>query len=636
MTSVTVKFPDGKKGKYNKGITPLEIAQSIGQRLVSDSLAAEVNGKIVDLNFKIETDCDFRIFTFKDQKGKEALWHSSSHIMADAVKQLYPEAKVAIGPSIEEGFYYDFDVSKPFQPEDFPKIEKKMNEIAEKKLKFERSEMKREDAISFFKKQKEDYKVELIQDLPDKKVTIYKHGDFVDLCAGPHLLDTSKLRAFKLLKTGGAYWRGSEKNKMLQRIYGIAFPDKKMLNEYEEFQKEVKKRNHLKLGRELDLFSLHDEAPGVVFIHGNGMTVWNEMQNYWNTEHEDDGYFFVNTPIVLNESLWRQSGHWDHYKENMYFTKIDEGDYAIKPMNCPGGILIYKNKRYSYRDLPIRMAEMGIVHRHEKSGVLNGLFRVRKFSLDDAHIFCTEEQMQDEIIGVLNLVKRIYKTFGFDNVEIELSTRPEKFMGEIKNWDFAEETLKKALAKTKTEYKISEGDGAFYGPKIDFHIRDSLKRNWQCGTIQLDFSMPEKFDLSYIGKDDKEHRPVMIHRAIFGSMERFFGILIEHYAGNFPAWLSPMQVKIIAISDKHVGFANEIADKLRAGRVRVEVDDKNDTVSYKVRDAELRKIPYTLTVGDNEVASKKVAVRKHDGTLKKDVSVDDFVKELCKEIKERK
>ena len=392
----------------------------------------------------------------------------------------------------------------------------------------------------------------------------------------------------------------------------------------------------MRIGKELDLFSLHDEAPGVVFIHGNGMTIWNEMQNYWNMEHEDDGYFFVNTPIILNEELWRRSGHWDHYKENMYFTKIDEGDYAIKPMNCPGGILIYKNKKHSYRDLPLRMAEMGIVHRHEKSGVLNGLFRVRKFSMDDAHVFCTEEQMQDELIRVLNLVNRIYKTFGFDNVEIELSTRPDDFMGEIKKWDFAEETLKKALEKTKTEYKINEGDGAFYGPKIDFHIRDSLKRSWQCGTIQLDFSMPEKFDLSYIGNDDKEHRPVMIHRAIFGSMERFFGILIEHYAGNFPTWLSPMQVKIIAISDKHAEFANEIAKKLKKQRVRVEVDDKNETVSYKVRDAELRKIPYTLTVGDKEIESKKVAVRKHDGTLKKDVAIDDFVQEICKEIKERK
>lgn len=636
MESVAVTFPDGSKEKFKKGVTPKEIAEKLGKKLAADSLAAVVNGKKVDLSHKIQEDCEFKILTFNDAEGKDSFWHSSSHILADAVKQIFPKAKLAIGPAIEEGFYYDFDVDRPFNPEDLEKIEKKTQEIAAKNCKFERKELSTKEALEFFKKKNENYKIELINDLGEEKVSTYTHCDFTDLCAGPHIPDTSKIKYIKLIKTAGAYWRGSEKNKMLQRIYGISFPEKKMLEEYLKYLEEVKKRNHIKIGRELELFSFHDEAPGVPFMHGNGMVIYNEMLNFCVREQVKNGYVFVNTPVVLNKSLWVQSGHWDHYKDHMYFTKVDEDECALKPMNCPGGIIIYKTKRHSYRDLPLRLAEMGIVHRHEKSGVLNGLFRVRKFLMDDAHIFCAPEQMEAEIEGVLILVKKFYNTFGFENYEIELSTRPENFMGKIEDWNFAEETLKKALEKSGTKYKINEGDGAFYGPKIDFHIKDSLRRSWQCGTVQLDFSMPERFDLNYIGADDKEHRPVMIHRAILGSVERFMGILIEHYAGNFPVWLSPVQVKIIAVSDKHIGFAKTLQKQLIGKEIRSELDDRSETVSYKVRDAELRKIPYTLTIGDKEIESGKVAVRLRDGSLKKDVPIEDFMKRISEEIALRK
>ncbi len=570
---------------------------------------------------------------WKKEEDRKRFWHSSSHILAAAVKELYPKAKFAIGPAIEEGFYYDFDVEKPFKPEDLENIEKKIKEIIKKNDKFEKEEVDKKKALEMFKDQP--YKVELIKELTDKKVGVYTTGNFTDLCKGPHVESAGRIGAVKLLKVSGAYWRGSEKNKMLQRIYGISFPDKKQLRQWLFAREEAEKRNHVKIGKELDLFSMHPEAPGSVFIHPNGMVIWNILTEFWMDAHGKAGYVEINTPLILKRTLWEQSGHWDHYKENMYFTKIDNEDFAVKPMNCPGGILVYKTKRHSYRELPLRMAELGVVHRHELSGVLNGLFRVRKFTQDDAHIYCTEEQIEDEIVGVINLVDRVYKTFGF-SYTVELSTRPADAMGSKQLWDKAEAALQNAMKKKKMDFKINEGDGAFYGPKIDFHIKDSLGRTWQCATIQLDFSMPEKFDLTYIDKDDKAKRPVMIHRVIYGSMERFFGILIEHYGGAFPLWLNPTQVSLIAIADRHVKYAEKIGQELEKAKIRVVLDSRQQSVSSKVRDAQLKKIPYILVIGDREEKEKTATVRLRSGKVIGALKIDKFIERLQKEIEEKK
>jgi threonyl-tRNA synthetase len=567
------------------------------------------------------------------KEDRERFWHSCSHIMAEAVQKLYPEAKFSIGPAIEEGFYYDFDVEKPFTPGDLKKIEKEMERLAGKNEKFERREISIGEARKLFRGQ--EYKLELIEELHkagQKKASIYSSGSFTDLCRGPHLENSGAIKAIRLLKVSGAYWRGNEKNKMLQRIYGIAFPEKRMLDEWAKQREEAEKRNHIKLGKELGLFSMHDESPGSVFFHGRGMVIWNELVQLWRKEHLKRGYEELRTPVILKKELWERSGHWDHYKENMYFTKVDDEDYAIKPMNCPGGIIIFQAKRHSYRDLPIRAGEMGTVHRHELSGVLNGLFRVRKFTQDDAHIFCTEEQITDEIIGIIDLVDHFYtKIFGF-RYHIELSTRPENAMGEKKSWDLAEKALKKALEKKKIAFKLNEGEGAFYGPKIDFHIKDSLGRTWQCATIQLDFAMPEKFNLHYIGKDDKPHRPVMIHRVIYGSMERFIGILIEHYGGAFPLWLSPVQVALIPIADRHVKHAAKIMGEMLGMGIRAELDSRNETVSCKVREWQKQKANYVLVMGDKEVKNGTVTVRSRAGKVLGEKKAGKFMGELLKEI----
>ncbi|HHU77473.1 MAG TPA: threonine--tRNA ligase, partial [Clostridiales bacterium] len=545
-----IRLKDNTVKEYPAGMSVLDIAKDISQGLARAAMAAEVNGTTADLRKEIVEDSDLNILTFEDLEGRKAFWHTSSHIMAQAVKRLFPEAKLAIGPAIDNGFYYDFDVERPFSTEDLEAIEKEMVKIVKENLELNRFELPREEAIRYLEEQGESYKVELVNDLPeDSVISFYRQGDFTDLCAGPHVLSTGAVKAVKLLNVAGAYWRGSEENKMLQRIYGVSFPKKSQLEEFLQRLEEAKKRDHRKLGKELDLFSIQEEGPGFPFFHPKGMIVRNQLEDFWRQEHTRRGYQEIKTPVILNGDLWMRSGHWDHYKENMYFTKIDEEDYAVKPMNCPGSMLVYRRKIYSYRDLPLRMCELGLVHRHELSGVLHGLMRVRCFTQDDAHIFMLPEQIKDEIIGVIDLIDYFYSLFGF-NYHVELSTRPEDSMGSQEDWDRATNALREALEERKIEYKINEGDGAFYGPKIDFHLEDSLGRTWQCGTIQLDFQMPERFDLTYVGSDGEKHRPVMIHRVVFGSIERFIAILIEHFAGAFPAWLAPVQVKLLSITDR--------------------------------------------------------------------------------------
>ena len=572
---------------------------------------------------------------WKKESDRKKFWHSTSHLMTQAVLRVFKGQNIGLGVGmpIEEGFYQDYDI-KELHPEDLKKIEKEMKKIVKEKLEIKQRDISKKEALEFYKK--DPYKTELANAVEGEKVSMYRQGEFDNLCKGPHVSNTSEIKAFKLTKLAGAYWRGDSKNKMLTRIYGIAFPEKEMLNEWVRKIEEAAKRNHLKLGKELDLFSMHEESPGNPFFHGRGMVIWNELASLWRKEHLKRGYEELSTPVILKKELWEQSGHWDHYKENMYFTKVDEEDYAVKPMNCPGGILVFKNKRHSYRDLPIRAGEMGTVHRHELSGVLNGLFRVRKFTQDDAHIFCTEEQVSDEVVGVIELVDFFYtKIFGFE-YHVELSTRPEKAMGSKKAWDIAEAALKKALKKKKMDFKINEGDGAFYGPKIDFHIRDSLERTWQCATIQLDFAMPEKFDLQYIGKDDKPHRPVMIHRTVYGSMERFMGILIEHYSGSFPLWLNPVQVALLPIADRHAKYAKEAMEKMVDGGLRTELDARNESISYKVRDWQKQKANYILVVGDREKDNGTVTVRTREGKVLGEKKVGKFIEAVLNEIGERK
>ena len=631
---IKIELKDGSNIEVEKESSVLDVAKKISEGLARVALAGIVNGEVKDLRYELNEDCKLEIVTFDNLEGKKAYWHTTSHIMAQAIKRIFPEVKLAIGPSIDNGFYYDFDVEKPFTEEDLVKIENEMKKIIKEDLAIERFTLPRDEAIKFMKEKQEPYKVELIEDLPeDEEISFYKQGEFTDLCAGPHVMKTGSIKAIKLLTTSGAYWRGNEKNKMLQRIYGISYPKASQLEEYLNMLEEAKKRDHKKLGKELELFMMTGEGPGFPFFLPKGMVLRNILEDYWRKIHTLNGYQEVKTPVMLNEELWHRSGHWDHYKDNMYTTKIDEQDFALKPMNCPGGMLVYKSKMHSYKDLPIRMGELGLVHRHEKSGQLNGLFRVRCFTQDDAHIFCLPEQIESEIINLMHLINQVYSLFGF-TYTVELSTRPENSMGSDEEWATAENALKKALEHENMEYVINEGDGAFYGPKIDFHIKDSLGRDWQCGTIQLDFQMPERFDLTYIGQDGEKHRPVMLHRVVFGSIERFIGVLIEHYAGAFPTWLAPVQVKILTISDKQKAYANKIVEKLMNEGIRVELDDREEKIGYKIREAQLQKILYMLIVGDKEVETNAVGVRaRKDGDIGQ-MPIDEFICKIKAEIKE--
>ncbi|APH17366.1 threonine--tRNA ligase [Clostridium botulinum] len=633
MIKITLK--DGKVMEIEEGIKISDIAMKISPALYKKALAAKIDGETVDLMTELHKDSSLEILTFEDEMGKWALRHTGAHILAQAVKRLYPEVKLAIGPAIDTGFYYDFEADFTFTPEMLEKIEAEIKKIIKENHKLERFELPREEAINLMKEKNEDYKVELIEDLPEGEViSFYKQGDFTDLCAGPHVPSTGKVKSVKLLSLAGAYWRGDENNKMLQRIYGTAFTKKSELDEYLNMLEEAKKRDHRKLGKELDLFSIHEEGPGFPFFHPKGMIVRNILENFWREEHTKAGYQEIRTPLILNEELWHQSGHWDHYKENMYFTNIDDSDYAIKPMNCPGGILVYKNSMHSYRDLPLRLSELGIVHRHELSGALHGLMRVRCFTQDDAHLYMTKEQIKEEIVGIIKLIDKFYKLFGFEYF-VELSTRPEDSMGSDEDWEIATNGLREALDSIGKEYRVNEGDGAFYGPKIDFHLKDCIGRTWQCGTIQLDFQMPERFDLSYIGGDGEKHRPVMVHRTIYGSVERFIGILIEQYAGAFPTWLAPVQVKLMNITDSQYDYLKKVEEALKENNIRVEIDTRNEKIGYKIREAQLQKVPYMLILGDKEVEAGKVAVRsRKDGDLGA-ISLEEFIEKIKNEIKNK-
>jgi len=632
---IKVTFPDKSVREYEKGIKAVDVAKSISDGLARNVVGAVYNRKSIGLQNTLNEDGSIKFLKFEDKEGKDIFWHTSSHIMAHAIKRLWPDAKLAIGPAIENGFYYDIDLEHRFIQEDFEKIEAEMKNIVSAGYELERFELPREEAINFMKEAKEDYKVELIQDLPaDAVISFYKHGDFIDLCAGPHLESTKKPKAFKLLSIAGAYWRGNENNKMLQRIYGISFEKAKDLEDYLKMMEEAKRRDHRKLGKELDLFMMSDEGPGFPFFLPKGVVVKNELMKYWREMHKKAGYVEIETPLILNRHLWEVSGHWFTYRENMYTTVIDEQDFAIKPMNCPGGILVYKNAMHSYKDFPMRVAEAGRVHRHELSGALHGLMRVRAFTQDDAHLFILPEQIRDEIKGVIKLIDEIYKQFGF-SYKLELSTRPEKFLGEIKDWDLAEASLKAALDELNLAYVINEGDGAFYGPKIDFHLTDCIGRTWQCGTIQLDYQLPQRFEMEYVGADGQKHRPIMIHRTAFGSIERFFGILIEQYAGAFPTWLAPVQVKILPISDKFSDYAKEVENKLNALNIRVEMDSRAEKIGYKIREAQVERIPYMFVVGEKEAESNTVSVReRHQGDIGA-MNIDEISSIILDKIKNR-
>lgn len=615
MEKVKVTLPDGSVKEYEAGVTIKDVAYSIGSGLGRDAIAGIVNDKEVDADFEIEEDVELSIITIDSPEALEIIRHTASHVMAQAVKRLYENVQVAIGPAIEDGFYYDFDLEETFNEDSLVEIEAEMKKIIEEDIKIEKKVLAREEAFELMKSRNEKYKLELIDELDDQMISFYFQGDYVDLCRGPHLPSTGYVKAFKLLNVAGAYWRGDENNQMLQRIYGTAFAKEKDLEKYLNRIEEAKKRDHRKLGKELDLFSMQDEGRGFPFFHPKGMALRNELVDFWKEEHRKADYEEIQTPIILDESLWHQSGHWDHYQDNMYFTKIDEEAHAVKPMNCPGGILVYKDSMHSYRELPIRMAELGLVHRHEMSGALHGLMRVRSFTQDDAHIYCLPSQIENELSGVIKLVDKIYSAFGF-NYNVELSTKPEKAMGDDELWDKATDALQNAIEKNNLDYEINAGDGAFYGPKIDFHLEDSLGRTWQCGTIQLDFQMPERFDLTYIGQDGEEHRPVMIHRAIYGSIERFIGILIEHFAGAFPTWMAPVQVEIIPVSDDQIDYAMQVKEELKQEKIRVEVDSRSEKVGYKIRDAQVKQVPYMLIVGSREEENGTVSVRdRREGDL---------------------
>lgn len=632
---INVTLPDGSVKQFENKVSCLEVAQSISQGLARNAVCCEVDGVLCDLNKVIEGDCTLKVHTLKDAEGLAVLRHSTAHLMAQAISRIWSKAKFAIGPSVANGFYYDVDFEGDvIAPEDLEKIEAEMTKIVKEDLPIVREEMSRTDAIEFFRARGDGYKVEILSELDADTVSLYRQGEYVDLCRGPHMTSTGKLKVFKLTSIAGAYWRGDTKNKMLTRIYGTAFEKKAELDEYLLRLEEAKKRDHRKLGRELDLFDIFDEGPGFPFFFPKGMVLRNALEDFWRQEHTRAGYQEVKTPMILNQELWHRSGHWDHYKDNMYVVKIDDADYAIKPMNCPGGMLVYKRKPHSYRDLPERIAELGLVHRHELSGALHGLMRVRCFTQDDAHIFMTPDQIESEIEGVVRLIDRFYKVFGF-KYKLELSTRPEDSMGTDEQWEAATNALKRALEVLGKEYEVNEGDGAFYGPKIDFHLEDSLGRTWQCGTIQLDFQMPERFDLTYVGQDGEKHRPVMIHRVVFGSIERFIAILTEHYAGAFPLWLAPVQVMIVPISGNQAEYAHEVCDKLVSLGIRAEVDDRNEKMGYRIREAQLQKIPYMLVLGEKEKESGSVAVRNRKKGDLGVMSFEQLADKLQREIAEK-
>jgi threonyl-tRNA synthetase len=628
---INITFPDGSTKSFDDFPTGFDIAGSISEGLARDSVAMELDENLVDMSTMVKKDALIRLITTRDKEALEIMRHSAAHVMAQAVLRLYKDAKLTIGPVIDDGFYYDIDM-EPVSEDDFPKIEAEIKKLVKEKIPIQRSQVSKDDALAFYKD--EPYKLEMISALEDGQISLYNQGEFTDLCRGPHVPHTGFVKAIKLTKVSGAYWRADQTKAQLQRLYGTAFFNKKELKEHLRYLEEAKRRNHRKIGQALDLFSFHDEAPGMPFFHAKGMELWNTLLEYWRFEHRAAGYVETKTPIMLNRFLWERSGHWENYRENMYTTMVDEEDYAIKPMNCPGGMLLYGTRPHSYREFPIRAAEVGLVHRHELSGVLSGLFRVRAFHQDDAHIFMTPEQIRAEILGALQLAQSIYGTFGLD-FRLELSTRPEKSIGTDQQWDVATEGLRGALDAYGREYRLNEGDGAFYGPKIDLHIQDALKRTWQCGTIQLDMSLPERFDLNYIGQDNEKHRPIMIHRTILGSIERFLGILIEHFAGKFPLWMAPVQAVALPINDELIPYAMEVKDVLEKAGLRTEVDSRTESLNKKIRAAQLANIPLILTIGAKEQASKTLSVRTLDGNVKMGVSQDAFVQAVTKNIAKR-
>ncbi len=633
-----VTLPDGSPLELPDGATALDAAQAIGPRLAKAAVAASVDSEPVDLTHELHEGDQVAIVTLDSSAGVHILRHSASHALAQAVLRLCPDTKYAIGPTIENGFYYDFQFSEPISDADFPRIEAEMAKIVAENLPVARKELPRDEALALFRDKQQPFKVELIEDLPDEQtISIYTQGEFVDLCRGPHLPSTGRIGkgTFKLVSLAGAYWRGDEHKAQLTRIYGTAFAKKEELAAHLEALEMARQRDHRRIGRDLDLFSFHDEGPGFPFFHPKGLRLWNAMIDYWRDEHEKAGYEELRTPPILRRELWERSGHWDHYRENMYFTEIDGAPYAVKPMNCPGGLLVYKSRRRSYRELPLRWAELGQVHRHEMSGVLHGLFRVRYFTQDDAHIFCTPEQLEDEVRGVLRFMLHIYADFGFSDVRIELSTRPDGSIGTDEMWATAEDALRNVLESEGTNYQLNPGDGAFYGPKIDFHIRDVMGRSWQCGTIQVDFAMPETLDITYTGADNEEHRPVMVHRAMLGSIERFMGILLEHYGGNLPTWLAPVQVLVLPVSDRHAGYATGVLEALRMAGLRADLDDRSESVGKRIRDGQLQKVPYLLVVGDREQDAGAVSVRER-GEEKGGMALDEFVREVVAEVAERR
>lgn len=630
-----VILKDGSRRDYPQPVTPLQAAEDISRRLAKETVAAKVDGVLWDLNRTMPQEAELELLTFDSEEGREIYRHSSAHLMAQAVKELYPDAKLAIGPAIEDGFYYDFDLKSSLTPADLEKIQKRMEELAKEDIEFQRQVLSREEALQLFREMGEDYKVELIENLPEnEEISCYRQGNFIDLCAGPHVGSTGRIKAFQLTSVAGSYWRGDENNTMLQRVYGTSFIKKSQLEEHMHLLEEARKRDHRKLGKELDLFSLSDDGPGMPFYHPNGVIVWNELLKLWREEHAKDRYMEIRTPQILNKRLWERSGHWVNFGENMYLTDVDDTPFALKPMNCPGAMLWYLNSHWSYRDLPLRTAELGLVHRHERSGALHGLMRVRAFTQDDAHIFMLPSQIEEEVGGVMDLVDRMYKVFGLE-YRVELSTRPEKSMGTEEQWEAATNALVNVLEHKGVDYKLNPGDGAFYGPKIDFHILDSLKRSWQCATIQLDFQLPERFDLTYTGEDGQKHQPVTVHRVVYGAIDRFFGVLIEHYAGAFPVWLSPVQVIVLPIADRHHGYAQDLASRLEQAGIRVKLDLRNEKIGYKVRQAQNEKVPYMLVVGDKEVEQGKAALRtRSEGDLGS-VDVQEFQERVVQEIKTR-
>lgn len=631
-----ITLKDGSVKQYDGAMRAADIAKDISMGLYRNACSCKINGEVKDLRTVISEDCALEILTFDDEDGKKTFNHTASHIMAQAVKRLYPDVKLTIGPAIHDGFYYDFDTETPFSPEDLEKIEAEMKKIVKEGLALERFELPPQDAIQLMKEKDEPYKVELIEEHAGKgeNISFYKQGEFTELCAGPHLMDVKPVKAFKLTNCTGAYWRGDAKNKMLCRVYGTAFPKASMLEEHMAMLEEAKKRDHRKIGKELELFTIMEEGPGFPFFLPKGMTLKNTLIDYWREIHQKAGYYEIQTPMILNRALWERSGHWDHYKQNMYTTVIDGEDYAIKPMNCPGGILVYKTKMHSYKDLPLRMGELGLVHRHELSGALHGLMRVRCFTQDDAHIFMTREQIKDEIKGVVKLIDKVYNTFGFE-YHIELSTKPDDSMGSEEDWEIATDALRDAVTELGYDFEVNEGDGAFYGPKLDFHLTDCLGRTWQCGTIQLDFQLPERFELEYIGADGNKHRPIMIHRVVFGSIERFIGILTEHFAGAFPTWLAPVQVKLLPIADRHFSYLNAVKERLERHGIRCEIDDRSEKIGFKIRSAQLEKVPYMLVAGDKDIENNTVSVRSRKDGEQGACSLDDFIEKIEKEIESR-